>query len=307
MQALFRTIARAAQTDASVLVTGETGAGKELVARALHRRGRRRPGPFLAINCSALPQGVLESELFGHARGAFTDAKAEHTGLLVQANGGTLFLDEIGDMPLALQPKLLRVIQERRVRPVGGEADVPIDVRLISATHQDLEEAIEEGRFREDLYFRLNVIHVDVPPLRARGGDVLLLAQSFIERFSARAARAVVGLTSAAAQQLLRYDWPGNVRELENCMERAVAFTEHERITVDDLPPRVQSQKVGPFTFGDGVPADLTSLEEIERRYTLHVLKVLGGNKVHAARILGLHRRTLYRKLERWGVSTADA
>jgi two-component system response regulator HydG len=307
MQELFRVIGRAAPSDATVLIAGETGTGKELVARALHRRGRRSAGPFLAVNCSALPEALLESELFGHARGAFTDAKTAHTGLFVQASGGTLFLDEIGDLPLQLQPKLLRAVQERRVRPVGAEADIPFDVRIVCATHRDLEAAVEERKFRDDLFFRLNVIRVEVPPLRMRGGDVLLLAQAFVERFAARAGRPVLGLTTGAARQLLEYSWPGNVRELENCIERAVAFTEHEKITVDDLPEKVRSYRSAHFVVADDTPTELVSLEEVERRYILRVVELAGGNKVQAARILGLDRRTLYRKLERYGEAPPTA
>jgi two-component system response regulator HydG len=306
MRVLFDLLGRAAESDSSVLVTGETGTGKELVARALHRGSKRAQGPFLAINCAALPGALLESELFGHSKGAFTDARAARTGLLVQASGGTLFLDEIGDMPVSLQPKLMRALQERCVRPVGGDAEVPFDVRLVAATHRDLESAIEDGRFREDLYFRLNVIHIDVPPLRARAGDVLLLAQAFLERFAARAGKALTGLTSGAAERLLAYAWPGNVRELQNCIERAVALTRHEQITVDDLPEKIRSYKGSHVVVAGDDPSELVPMDEVERRYILRVMEVVGGNKALAARVLGFDRTTLYRKLQRYGLGGAS-
>src|SRR4029077_7728715 len=205
---------RVIDSDATVLVTGESGTGKEVVARILHRRGRREDGPFVGVNCAAMPEPLLESELFGHARGAFTDARAARTGLFVQAHRGTLLLDEIGDMPFSLQPKLLRALQERVVRPVGGNEEIPFDVRLVATTNRDIESAIDEGRFREDLYFRVNVIHVEIPPLRARGGDVLLLAQHFLVEIAAKAGKHVTGLSPEAAERLLAYSWPGNVREL---------------------------------------------------------------------------------------------
>jgi two-component system response regulator HydG len=306
MRGLFDLLGRAAGSDATVLVSGETGTGKELVARALHRRGPRAAGPFLAVNCAALPETLLESELFGHVRGAFTDAKAAHTGLFVRASGGTLLLDEIGDMPLALQPKLLRALQAKEVRPVGGEVEVPFDARIVVATHRDLESAIEEGRFRQDLFFRVNVIRIDIPPLRARAGDVLLLAQSFLERFAARAGKKVAGITSAAAERLAAYAWPGNVRELENSIERAVALTEHERLTVEDLPEKIRNYRYSHVVVASDDPAELVPLEEVERRYILRVLEAARGNKAQAARILGVDRMTLYRKLERWGEGTRE-
>jgi len=300
MQHVYTLLDRIADSDASVLVTGESGTGKELVARALHERGRRAQGPFVAINCAAMPEGLLESELFGHARGAFTDARATRTGLLVQASGGTLFLDEIGDLPLGLQPKLLRALQERKVRPVGGDVEVPFDARLVCATNRDLESAIEEKRFREDLYFRINVITAPLPPLRARGGDVLVLAQHFIEVHATKAGKEVAGLAPAAAERLLAYPWPGNVRELQNCMERAVALTIYTQITVDDLPEKVREYRRSHVVIAGDDPSELASLEEMERRYILRVLEAAGGNKTLAADILGVGRKTLYRKLERW-------
>ena len=303
MKQMFDLVQRVAQTDASVLITGESGSGKEMVAQALHQRGRRQRGPFVAVNCAAMPETLLESELFGHVRGAFTDAKAPRPGLFVQAHGGTLFLDEIGEMPLGLQPKMLRALQQRTVRPVGGESEVPFDVHLVAATNVDLEAAIEAGRFREDLFFRINVITVDVPPLRRRGNDVLMLAQRFVEEFAALNAKRVVGLTSPAAERLLAYGWPGNVRELRNCIERAVALTQFEQITLADLPEKIQAARRSQVVLAADDPADFVPLEEVERRYILRVLEASSGNKASAARILGLDRKTLYRKLERWGAA----
>jgi len=301
MRGVHEMLQRIADSDASVLITGESGTGKEVVARALHRRGRRRDGPFVAINCAALPETLLESELFGHARGAFTDARAARSGLFVQASGGTLFLDEITEMPLALQPKLLRALQERVVRPLGGEGEVPFDVRLVSATNRDLETAVEEGRFREDLFFRVNVIHVALPPLRARGGDILLLAQRFVDEYASRSGKQVTGLSPQAAERLLAYSWPGNVRELENCIERAIALAQHDRILPDDLPEKVRAYRRSHVLVASDDPAELVPLEEVERRYILRVMEAVGGNKSQAAQVLGLGRKTLYRKLEAYG------
>ncbi|MES2641459.1 MAG: sigma-54 dependent transcriptional regulator [Myxococcota bacterium] len=304
MLRLFDLLNRVADSDATALVTGESGTGKELVARALHRLSRRRTGPFVAVNCAAVPETLLESELFGHARGAFTDARAPRAGLFLQAHGGTLLLDEIGELPLSLQPKLLRAVQERSVRPVGGDREVPFDVRIVVATNRDLATAVEEGRFRQDLYYRFDVVHLEVPPLRARTGDALLLAQHFLEGFAARGGKRVTGIARPAAEKLLAYDWPGNVRELQNCMERAVALTRYEQVTLEDLPERVRGWRPSQIVLGSDDPSELAPLEEIERRYILKVLGAVGGNKTEAARVLGLDRKTLYRKLERYGVSS---
>src|SRR6185437_13227793 len=245
---------------------------------------------------------LLESELFGHARGAFTDASRARAGLLAQANGGTLFLDEIGEMPLAVQPKLLRALQERRFRPVGGDAEVGFDARIVAATNRDLEAAVEERRFREDLYYRINVIHLDLPALRARGTDVLLLAQHFVAAYAARAGKDVTGIAPATAERLLAYSWPGNVRELSNAIERAVALTRYVELTVEDLPPKIRDHRPAHVVVATLDPAELVPLEEVERRYILRVLEALGGNKTRAAQVLGLDRKTLYRKLERYGL-----
>ena len=306
MQRLFDDLRRIADTDASVLITGESGTGKELAAKALHESSHRQSKPFVAINCAALPAPLLESELFGHKRGAFTDAVADKRGLFKQADGGTLFLDELGEFPLALQPKLLRALEERSVRPVGGEKEIPFDVRLIAATNRDLETAVEEQRFREDLFFRVNVIQINLPPLRSRGTDVLLLAQHYLELFAASCRKLVVGLAEATAQKLLDYDWPGNVRELRNAIERAVALTRFDRIAVDDLPEKIRDYRASHLDLGGENPAELQTMEEVERRYIQHVLHATRGNRTQAAQILGLDRKTLYRKLKLMGIDVHE-
>jgi two-component system response regulator HydG len=291
-------IDRVADSDASVLITGESGTGKEVVARSLHRQSRRSDKPFIPINCAAMPEALLESELFGHARGAFTDARQAHSGLLIEARGGTVFLDEIGDMPIGLQPKLLRAVQERCVRPLGAAAEIPIDVRFIAATNVDIESAVEEKRFREDLFFRLNVIRLELPSLRERPGDVLPLAQHFLQRFAAAAMKEVAAISPAVAERLLSYSWPGNVRELQNCMERGVALARFSELGIDDLPERVRFHKNTDVVVAGSDPSELLRMEEVERRYILHVLAAVAGNKTAAARILGIERKTLYRKLD---------
>jgi DNA-binding NtrC family response regulator len=295
-------LVRVAPADVPVLITGESGTGKELVARALHRRSPRREGPFVPINCAAMPPSLLESELFGHVKGAFTDANEDKDGLFVQAKGGTLFLDEIGEMALEMQAKLLRALQEKRVRPVGSELEVPFDARVVAATNIDLEEAVEEGTFREDLFYRINVVHLAVPPLRARGRDVLLLAQAFIDRAAEKSdGRPVRGIAESAARRLLAYDWLGNVRELENCIERGLALTRFEEITAEDLPQKIREHEPK-RTDPQSLAAELPSMEEVERRHILRVLDAVGGNKTRAAKVLGFDRRTLYRKAERYGM-----
>jgi two-component system response regulator HydG len=303
MARVYDLIDRVAGIDASVLITGESGTGKEMVARAIHRRGNRANGPFVAINCAAMPEPLLESELFGHVRGAFTDAKVARAGLFVQASGGTLLLDEIGELPLTLQPKLLRALQEHKVRPVGGESEVRFEGRIIVATNRDLESMIEEHRFREDLFYRINVIHIALPPLRERGGDILLLAQHFLERYAASFNKRVVGIAPAAAEKLMTYAWPGNVRELQNSIERAVALTPFEQVTVDDLPEKIRDYRQSYVVVAADDPSEIVPLEEVERRYILRVLDAVGGSKTLAAQRLGLDRKTLYRKLERYGMS----
>jgi two-component system response regulator AtoC len=301
MDKVYDLVSRVAETEATVLITGESGTGKELVARAAHTRSRRAQGPFVAINCAAMPESLLESELFGHVKGAFTDARNARPGLFIKANGGTLFLDEIGEMPQGMQAKLLRVLQEKTVRPVGGDSEIPYDARIVAATNRDLETEVAEKKFREDLYYRINVVRIHVPPLRSRGSDVLLLAQHFVERFATVHRCNVKGLSSAAAERLLAYSWPGNVRELQNCIERAVALARFETLGVDDLPEKLRDYKPSRVIVESEDPAELLPMEEVERRYVLRVLQAVGGNKTLAAEVLGFDRRTLYRKLERYG------
>ncbi|HKO90270.1 MAG TPA: sigma-54 dependent transcriptional regulator [Polyangiaceae bacterium] len=299
LRALLERIAR---TDTTVLVTGETGTGKEVVARVLHQHGKRRNGPFVAVNCSALPEALLESALFGHVRGAFTDARHARQGLFLEAHGGTLLLDEIGEMPAGLQPKLLRALEARCVRAVGADSETAFDTRIIAATNRDLDDAVQEGRFREDLYYRLNVLHVALPPLRSRGGDVVALAQHFLVQFARQSERPVRGISEAAARRLAAYPWPGNVRELRNSIERAVALTRFDHIAADDLPDRIKNFEPRHVLVAGDDLAEMAPLEEVERRYILRVLQAAGGNKSLAAQRLGVSRRTLYRKLGEYGV-----
>ncbi|MBP8130328.1 MAG: sigma-54-dependent Fis family transcriptional regulator [Candidatus Hydrogenedentes bacterium] len=303
MRELYERMRKVADSDSSALITGESGSGKELVARALHANSRRAAGPFVAVNCAGLPAPLLESELFGHARGAFTDAKEERKGLILQANGGTLLLDEIAEFPLPLQPKILRVLEERTVRPIGSDREVPFDVRVIALTNRDLESAVEEGLFREDLYYRINVINIAVPPLRARQTDILLLAQSFVDHFRQISGKPVMGVSTPAAERMMIYNWPGNVRELRNAVEQAVALSPYEKIAVEDLPERIRTYRPSRIVLEGSNPDELVPMEEVERRYILHVLKALGGNRTQAAHVLGINRRTLHRKLQSYRFS----
>jgi two-component system response regulator HydG len=298
MRALRSAVRRIAPTEASVLIGGESGTGKEVVARALHAGSRRSAAQFVAINCAALPESLLESELFGHTKGAFTGATSAARGLFVRADGGTLLLDEVGDMPMGLQPKLLRVLQERKIRPVGADRELPVDVRILAATNRDLRALVAEGRFREDLFHRLNVIELDLPPLRTRGRDLLLMARDYLNQLATRAKVRPLELTPAAINALLAYDWPGNVRELQNCMERAVALTTGPLIDADDLPERVRRGRERWSASGAHDPRALLPLRDVERRHVLSVLAAVGGNKSLAALILGMDRKTLYRRLE---------
>ncbi|MEO8549410.1 MAG: sigma-54 dependent transcriptional regulator [Kofleriaceae bacterium] len=287
MAELRAKISRLGPSEAPVLVSGESGTGKELVARALHAASPRARGPLIAVNCAAMPAPLLESELFGHSRGSFTGAVGDKLGLFAAARGGTLFLDELGELPIELQPKLLRALQERAVRPVGATAEVPIDVRVIAATHRDLEQLVDAGRFREDLYFRVHVLHVAVPPLRARAGDALVLAHHFTDR----------PLSAEVASLFAEYPWPGNVRELESALAHATALATGPEIMLADLPDRLRAWR-------ERVPApgiDLCSLADLEKNHVAKVLESTSGNKAAAARILGIERKTLYRMLERWG------
>jgi DNA-binding NtrC family response regulator len=300
MEELFSRLGRIADSEASLLITGESGSGKELTARGVHNCSRRKDKPLITLNCAAMPAQLLESELFGYRKGAFTDASSHHKGLFLEADGGTLFLDEVGEIPRDLQPKLLRALEERCVRPIGSATEVPFDVRIIAATNRDLESAIEDGLFREDLFYRLNVIQITMPPLRSRGSDILLLARKFIEQFAARQKKPVTGIAHGAAEKLLEYPWPGNVRELRNAIEHAVALTRFDNIVLEDLPKKIRLFQSDFLLVGDKNPEELLSMEEMERRYISHVLKTAGGNRTLAARILKVDRKTLYRKLQRF-------
>jgi DNA-binding NtrC family response regulator len=297
LAALIRKIAH---NRSSVLITGESGTGKEVVARTLHFHGSRAAEPFVPINCTAIPEGLLESELFGHVRGAFTGAHASKRGLFEQANGGTLFLDEIGDLGLGLQSKLLRVLQDREVRPVGGNTSLPVDVRIIAATNRDLEKEMADGRFREDLYYRLAVIPIHIPPLRERPEDVPPLAEAFLRKHDPSGHHR---LTPEALARLTTQPWRGNARELENVIERAVALAEGDEIQPEDLPlgdRAVSDARARPAEalVRDGAQRGL-SLGELEDLYIDEILRRTGGNKVRAAHLLGIDRKTLYRRAER--------
>ncbi|HEX8638580.1 MAG TPA: sigma-54 dependent transcriptional regulator [Pyrinomonadaceae bacterium] len=298
LQAVFRVVEKVADTSASVLISGESGTGKELVARAVHFNSRRAAKPFLAVNCGALPESLLESELFGHTKGAFTGAVADKKGLFRSAEGGTLFLDEIGEMPLALQVKLLRALQEHEVTPLGASIPVKFDARIIAATNKNLETETAENRFREDLFYRLNVIEISLPPLRSRREDIAPLAKHFAAK-TARAQNAPEKqFTSAALRALTGYKWQGNVRELENAVERAFILSGDE-IDLESLPPKIRSGSENNLKTSDAENSRPT-LEEVERRYIREVMNSVGDDKAQAAQILGIDLSTLYRKLKRF-------
>jgi len=300
MRRVHDVVGRLSGSEVPVLIEGETGVGKEVTARYVHETSRRKSGPFVAINCAAVPPTLLESELFGHARGAFTDARTERVGLFVQANGGTLFLDEIGELPIELQPKLLRALQEKAVRPVGSNHEVPFDARVITASNRELEDEVVEKRFREDLYYRINVVRIVVPALRERDRDVLELAQHFLAASGVQAGKPPLRLSTEVAKRLMDYHWPGNVRELENCIARGVALARFAELTVDDLPERIRSYESGRFVVSANDEVEIVTLVELERRYVERVLAVFHGNKSRTAQALGIDRRTLYRKAEKW-------
>jgi DNA-binding NtrC family response regulator len=304
MLAVYKQIAFAADSTAPVLILGESGTGKELVARAVHANGRRVSRPFVALNCGAVPETLLESELFGHARGAFTGAIGDRKGIFEQASGGTVFLDEIGETSLALQVRLLRAIEEGEVRPVGGNRAMQVDARVISATNRNLADEVTEGRFRQDLFYRLSVIVISVPPLRERRADIPLLVERFLQSASARAGR-TVDVSSPTLDALVGYDWPGNVRELENTIERAVLFSRGSAIDIADLPDAISRSSVS-ADLHERVFADLPSLDELERRYLVHVLQAVGGNRTRAAEVMGIDRRTLYRMAARFGLDLGE-
>ncbi|MBR9990489.1 MAG: sigma-54-dependent Fis family transcriptional regulator [Gemmatimonadetes bacterium] len=291
-----------APTDSTVLITGESGTGKEVVARYIHRLSERENGPFISVNCGALPENLLESELFGHVKGSFTGAHKDKDGLLVAARGGTFFLDEVAEMSPALQVKLLRAIQEREIVPVGATQTVDIDVRIIAATNRDLDQEIRRGTFRSDLYYRLNVIALHLPPLRDREDDIALLAEHFLRRLAADTGQDIQ-LSEDAVSALQHYDWPGNVRELENALERAAILTKGSTIALDSLPSRIVEPAPSPLISDR--PAANPTLELVERAYILWVLQAEGGNKARAAEVLGIDPSTLYRKLSRYELSEA--
>jgi len=286
-------ISRLAPVETSVLISGESGTGKELVARALHRLSGRK-GRFIAINCAALPESLLESELFGHAKGAFTDASTERRGLFVEAIGGTLFLDEVAELPLSLQPKLLRVLEERRVRPLGSSHEIACNVRILTASHHDLKAAVASGDFRDDLFYRLNVIELQLPPLSQRGNDILLLAERFILELAPRFNKQIEGLSAPVAARLLAWPWPGNVRELRNVIERALALCRHNQLTIEDLPQELQHLRLKQNRQSSGTQM---TLAEVEQFHITQVMEQADGNRSLAAKILGIDRKTLYRKL----------
>ncbi len=307
IQDVLRLISRLKDTRTPVLISGESGTGKELVARAIHFRGAFANRPFVAVDCGSLVPTLIESELFGYEKGAFTGAIRSKAGLFQSANGGAIFLDEIGELPLEMQAKLLRVLQEKEVRPVGSNQKVKVDVRVIAATNRDLEAEYRSGAFRKDLYFRLNVVTVHLPALRERRSDIPMLVHWFLDRYAKGES---VQVTSAAMKCLLQYDWPGNVRELENCIERAIALGDRRTIDVTDLPPIVLA--ASPASHGDGgeVPIPLlssTDLEDIERATIERVFQQVGGDKVQAGKMLGISRATLYRKLKRYNIGSRSS
>lgn len=296
MQRIYDLIERISDSTSNVLITGESGTGKELVAKAIHYNGVRKDGPFVAVNCAAIPEALLESELFGYKKGAFTDAKSDKKGVIFEAHEGTLFLDEITEMPLTLQAKLLRVIEEREVRPLGDTRGYSVDVRIISTSNRDIESWIQQGRFREDLYYRLKVIDIEMPPLRDRKEDIPLLVEHFVHQLGGASKKKIAGVSEEALRLLVNYAWPGNVRELENVIQRAIALAQHEEILPEDLPDALR-QRRDERLFEKAVEEKFT-LEQLEKEYIKRVLVETGGNKSKAAERLGLDRKTLYRKLQ---------
>ncbi len=294
-----------APTDSTVLIQGESGTGKEVIARYLHNLSTRADGPFLSINCGALPENLLESELFGHVKGSFTGAVRDKQGLFAAARGGTFFMDEVGEMPASLQIKLLRVLQEREVIPVGATESIPVDVRIIAATNRDLEEEVRRGHFRSDLFYRLNVIALELPPLRERRDDLVLLIDNFLQDLAGERSDPVKALSSEALDAVMVYDWPGNVRELQNALEHAVVLSKGDNIEPVALPERITRRRKEPLVAERSSPNP--SLDVVERAYIMWVLQSEGGNKTRAAEVLGIDPSTLYRKLSRYEEQTANA
>lgn len=298
MEQVYRLISRVAGSDSTILLTGESGVGKELIAREIHYSSPRCEGPFVSINCGALPETLLESELFGHVRGSFTGAIKDKEGMFAVAKGGTFLLDEIGETSPAIQVKLLRVLQEREIIPVGGTKPIEVDVRLIAATNADLEKQIEEGRFRADLFYRLNVIPVFIPPLRERREDIPALVEHFLSVYDPAGGKSLSG---EGLDLLVQYDWPGNVRELENIIERMVVLQEGMLLGIEDLPVKIRSREMA--GVGAAVDGPLLSLEELEKRHLVRVLNETGWQKRRASQVLGINASTLYRKLQRYGIA----
>lgn len=301
MREIFSTLEKIAPHPVTVLIMGESGTGKELIARAIHQRSSRADKPFLALNCGALPPTLMESELFGHVRGAFTDAVQDRKGMFVAADGGTLFLDEVGELPREVQVKLLRVLQDQEVRPVGATKSQKVDVRILAATARDLERDVREGRFREDLFYRLNVVSLRVPPLRERLEDIPLLVDNFISRYRARLHGEVEGLSPRAMAALMRYSWPGNVRELENVLQRAIVLSNTRRIELQDLPSRIRVKAHLPSCGEDGDIRLRPRLRALERELIMEALRRTKGNRTQAARLLGITHRALMYKLNMAG------
>jgi DNA-binding NtrC family response regulator len=299
MQRVFEVVAQVSDLPANVLIEGESGTGKELIARAIHSHSVRATGPFVPVNCAAIPETLLESELFGYVRGAFTDARKDRRGLFQEAGGGILFLDEISEIPITLQAKLLRVLEDKEVRPLGANRSEKVDARIVSASNRNLDQLVRDGKFRQDLYYRLNVIRIILPSLRQRSEDIPLLVEHFIRKFSAGAKHPIDGIQPEALAALKSHDWPGNIRELEHTVERAVLLGKGSQIGLDDLPPQVASRGEREHVVGAALVKQLT-LRDLEREYIDRVLKSTQGNKTEAARILGVDRTTLYRKLEEY-------
>ncbi len=306
MHKLFETVRQIADTSATVLIIGESGTGKEMFAQAIHNNSRRRNKPFVTLDCAALSEGVLESELFGHEKGAFTHAVAQRKGRFEYANGGTLFLDEVSEMPITTQVKFLRVLEKREVVRVGGNEPIPIDVRLIAASGKDLEEEVRKGNFRQDLFYRLKVVTLHLPPLRERKMDIPLLVDAFIKEFAQRHERNVRGISQEAMNVLYAYDWPGNVRELKNCIESMVVITRNEILQVEDIPIEIRRSVHKETTVSPVTPTVGMTLAEMERELILNTLRSVGGNREKAAKILGIGLRTLYRKLKEYKRTTPD-
>ncbi|MGB7925134.1 MAG: sigma-54 dependent transcriptional regulator [Pyrinomonadaceae bacterium] len=304
MRQVYETISMTAPSDAPVLIEGESGTGKELIASAFHLYGARADRPFISINCAAIPQNLIESELFGHKKGAFTGADRDKRGLVEAASGGTLFLDEIAEMPAHLQTKLLRVIQERKLRRLGDEQEIEVHFRLVSATNRDTAQAITSGALREDLYFRLSTIKIKVPPLRERPDDLPLLARFFLERYCEKYCKPIKDISQAALLMLLHHDWPGNVRELESAIESAVLFCQGERIIPENLPEHIQASQ--PTHSSCVIPGHLT-LEEIEREAIKQMLKRTGGNVKRTAELLNINRPKLYRRMKKFKLKGESA